>query len=266
MNRDAGIRCFVAIGLVASPSVAFAGAWTLDAGQGQAIVTATPSEANKVFDQNGSQQQAPRYSKDEVQSLVEYGASDWLTVMMSPSLQHVSIAPPYEGQRTGLGYTDLGARVRLASGDSWILSTQTTLNIPGTFSKTNPAAIGYYDPEVDIRGLFGYSFVIGRLPAFVDVEAAQRIRVGGPPNEFRADATFGIKPLDRWLVLLQSFNVVSEGAGGWGLPSYAYYKLQLSAVYELTPAVSVGLGAFTTYAGRNALQEQGLVASIWYKF
>ncbi len=60
--------------------------------------------------------------------------------------------------------------------------------------------------------------------------------------------------------------MISEGAGDWGYPSYDYYKLQLSVVYALTPALSLQLGGYTTYAGRNALQENGLVVGAWYKF
>ena len=82
----------------------------------------------------------------------------------------------------------------------------------------------------------------------------------------RIDRKEGLQPADRWLLLMQSFNVVSEGSGSWGYPSYAYYKLQLSAVYMLTPALSLQAGGYTTYWGRNALQENGLVLGAWYKF
>ncbi len=68
-------------------------------------------------------------------------------------------------------------------------------------------------------------------------------------------------------MLLQSFNVISEGAGSAPFfPSYAYSKLQLSAVYSMTPKLSLQLGGFTTFGGRNALQENGLVVGAWYKF
>ena len=70
----------------------------------------------------------------------------------------------------------------------------------------------------------------------------------------------------RWLVLMQSFNVVSEGAGGPPFGRYDYYKFQISGVYELTRAWSVQAGIFTTYAGSNALQENGLVFGAWYRF
>jgi hypothetical protein len=267
MCKSLGLGRVLAAGLMASPTAAFAGAWTLDAGQSVAIVTGTLSRSDKAFDASGNPQSIARYSKNELQALFEFGATSWLTLMLAPSLQHVGIAAPFEAQRSGLGYTDIGARVRLGGGDSWVVSAQTTLRVPGTFDKTNPAAIGYTDPEVDVRALFGYGFNAGAWPAFVDVQVAQRFRLGGPPDEFRADFTLGVRPQDKWLVLLQSFNVVSEGAGSLPLfPSYSYSKFQLSAVYSVTPKISLQFGGYTTYWGQNALQENGLVLGAWYKF
>lgn len=266
MNSSIGFGCVLAIGLAMAPTVASAGAWTLEAGQWQAIVSATPSSADKAFDGAGNLQSISRYSKTDLQALFEYGVTDRFTAIFSPSLQHVGIAAPIDAQRDGLGYTDFGGRFSVLRGESWVFSLQSTLRVPGTFDKSNVAAIGYTDPELDIRALFGYGFKLGTWPAFVDAQVAQRFRFDGPPDEFRADFTLGVQPHGRWLLLAQSFNVVSEGAGTWGLPSYNYHKFQLSAVYALTPALSLQLGAYTTYAGRNALEENGLVASVWYKF
>jgi hypothetical protein len=266
MSSRVGLARVLAIGLMTSPGTAFAGAWMVETGQGLAITSLTPSQARKVFDAQGDLQSAPRYSKTELETLFEYGVSNWFTAMLAPSLQHVGIAAPVDARRTGLGYTGVGGRLLLLQKDSWVLSAQTTLRVPGTFDKSNFAAIGYTDPEVDVRGLLGYGFEVGGWPTFIDVQLAQRFRLGGPPDEFRADVTLGTRPLERWLLLLQSFNVISEGAGTLGFSSYAYHKFQVSAVYAVTPALSLQVGGFTTYAGHNALQENGIVLSGWYKF
>jgi protein XagA len=266
MTKRVGIRCILAISLMSTATAAFAGAWTLEAGTGELIITGTAMQAKSVFDSNSKRQSILRYGKEEAQALIEYGVTNWFTAMLQPSLQHVNIAARLGAERGGLGYTDVGGRARIWSDDSWVVSAQATFRIPGVHDKTNPAAIGYTDPEIDIRGLVGYSFKAGTQPAFVDVEVAQRFRLGGPPDEFRTDITFGIRPVDRWLFLAQSFNVVSEGAGTWGFGSFAYHKLQLSAVYALTPTLSLQLGGYSTYWGRNALQENGLVVGAWYKF
>lgn len=262
--RNYHLGSALCLAILAFPSDLLAAAWTLRAGDGQAIVTGTPSSGDQVFDATGNLKPTPRYNKIEIQGLVEYGVTDQLTAIVSPMLQHVDIADP-DARRTGLGYTEFGGRYQVLKGDSWVFSGQTTMRVPGTFDNANPAAVGYTEPEVDVRGLFGYSFTAGAMPAFVDLQVAQRFRIGDVPNEFRADGTFGLRVAPGWLVLAQSFNVISEG-GSPEIPSYHYHKLQLSAVYDVTPTVALQLGAFTTYAGRNALQENGIVSAIWCRF
>jgi hypothetical protein len=254
------------VALLASQGGAFAGAWLLDAGKGEGSLTATFSSAIREFNGSGKLEPAARYSKFELQGLLEYGVTPWLTGILSPGFQHVDIAAPTSATRSGPGYTELGGRALIAQGTTWVISGQATMRIPGTFDTSNPAAIGYTGVEVDIRALAGKSFSAGNWPAFVDLQLAQRFRGGGPPDEFRADLTFGVRPVPAWLLLAQSFNVISEGDGGPLFPSYNYHKLQLSAVYDVTPQWALQLGGYTTFAGRNALQENGLMVGAWYKF
>src|ERR1700694_4328623 len=99
MFKDLGIARVLVFGLTAFPTAAFAGAWTLDAGESVAIVTALTSHADKAFDGSGNLRSIPRYSKSELQALFEFGATNWLTLMLAPSLQHVGIDPPFPAQR-----------------------------------------------------------------------------------------------------------------------------------------------------------------------
>lgn len=256
----------ISVGLTLVPCAALAGAWTWTAGTGQATLTATMSAATRAFDTSGSLQPTSRYNKFELQGWFEYGVTDRLTAIVAPGFQHVDIASPVDSERTGLGYTEFGARYSLLRGDSWVFSGQATTRIPGTNDTGNPAAIGYTGVETDLRGLFGTTFSINDMAAFVDVQLAQRFRAGAPPNEFRADLTFGIRPAERWMVLAQSFNVIAEGSGSPPFSRYEYFKLQLSAIYALSKTWSVQAGGFTAYAGRNALQENGVVLGLWYQF
>jgi hypothetical protein len=257
------IGCVMAgLCVLAMPAAASAGAWTMPEGGGQAIVTLTTSWADHVLGAAAT----PRYAKTEPQALIEYGFTDRFTAIVNPGLQHVGISAPTDAQRTGLGYTELGGRYRVLQGDAWVLSGQATVRVPGTNDISNPAAIGYTGAETDLRALLGYSFSLGALPAFVDLQLAQRFRAGAPPDEMRIDATFGLQAAPRWLLLAQSFNVISEGAGSPPFASYGYSKLQLSAVYSLTPTFALQAGAFRTLAGSNALQETGLIFGAWYRF
>lgn len=249
-----------------APQAAFAGAWTLPEGHGQVVVTDTSSEATRAFDHNGNTQPTSRYRKEELQALIEYGISDWLTAMLIPSLQHVDIGPPINAQRTGVGNSEIGARGRVMQGDSWVLSAQGSIRVPGTYDTNNPAAVGYTGIDVDLRALYGQGFALGQLPAFVDVQLAQRFRTGGPPSEARVDLTFGLRVAPQWLLLMQQFNVMSEGSGGALFPANRYHKLQMGVAYDISPQWSLLGGAFTTFAGRNALQENGIQLGAWYRF
>jgi hypothetical protein len=260
-------RCIAfLLGFLLLPSAAWASAWTLPEGTGQWVATLTAGSAADYFE-NGAFAATARYNKAELQLLIEYGVTDRLTVLADPGLQHVDIAAPTSAERSGLGYAEFGARYAFLQNQTWVLSGQATLRIPGTADAANPAAIGYTEVESDLRLLLGRSFDFEGKPAFFDLEAAERVRTAGAPSEFRLDATFGVQVLPRWLLLAQSFNVVSEGSGIslYG-GSYDYEKLQVSAVYSLTPTWSLQGGAYTTYAGQNALQENGLILSVWHKF
>jgi hypothetical protein len=260
------IAPLLGLGLAVASSEVLAGAWTAPQGHGQVIVTGTASRAERAFDGDWSSVPTPRTNKFELQGLIEYGVTDLITAILAPGYQRIDIGAPTDAQRSGLGYSELGGRVLLLQGSSWVFSGQTLVRLPGTSQFSNPAAIGYTDSEVDVRALFGASFSLGTWPAFIDMQAAQRFRAGAAPDEFRADLTFGIRPLPQWLLLAQSFNVFSEGSGVPLFPSYEYHKLQLSVVHDITPHWSLQLGGFSAYAGRNALQENGAILGVWYRF
>lgn len=255
------------VALLCAPGAAYAGAWTMEEGHGQVITTATFSVSDEGYDGSRGTTSIPRYRKFELEPLFEYGVTDRFTVMVGPGFQHIDIAPPVDASRTGFGYSEFGARYRFWEGDSWVFSGQSLVRAPGTTDDTNPAAIGYTDPELDMRALLGKTFNVGRFPAFIDLQAAQRFRAGDPPDEFRFDATFGLWLAPKWLLLAQSLNVISEGAGSSILfPSYDYEKFQLSVVYNFAPAWSLQIGGYRTYAGRNALLENAVITGLWYRF
>ena len=162
--------------------------------------------------------------------------TDWLTAILQPQLQRVEIAAPVDATRFGLGYTDLGARARLWTGDGGVLSAQVVGRIPGPGDDADPARIGHTDPELDLRLLLGQGFAIGDWPSFVDAQAAYRLRTGDPADEIRADLTFGTRPHPRLLLLAQSFNVVAAGTADGIFKRGRYSKLQLSGVWSLDEA------------------------------
>ncbi|WP_457806251.1 hypothetical protein, partial [Stenotrophomonas maltophilia] len=114
---------------------------------------------------------------------------------------------------SGFGYTELGARYRIASNTNWVFSAQATARIPGARRRDVLAQVGSTDAEYDVRGLVGRNFTVGGLNGFAELQGGYRFRDGNPPNEIRADATVGLRPAKRLLVYAQVFNVFSDGNG-----------------------------------------------------
>lgn len=241
-----------------------ASAWPQKQGEGQVILTGVHSHSDKGFDAAGDTVEINDYDKDEAFLLVEYGLTDDLTVLVTPSFSHVKVE---NGDKsTGPGYTELGARYRLGSGESTVFSVQGSFRIPGKKRRDSIAQIGATDSEIDLRGLAGASFKLGGADAFADFQGGYRIRNGGPPNEFRYDATIGVRPAGKLLLLAQSFNVISDGDGRGIFGKYRYSNLYASAVYDVTPRWSIQAGVLGTVAGRNALRERGVLIGIWRRF
>lgn len=263
-SSSSAIFPLAALALLTATGTVLAGAWTEPQGHGQVIVTTTASRADDAFDGGGHITPTPRYQKLESEALIEYGFTDRLTGIVGPGFQHIDIAAPTDAARTGAGYTELGARFRMFEGKDWVVSAQGLARIPGTSNTANPAAVGYTSMEFDARLLIGTNFTLAGRPSFANLELAQRFR-DGAPDEFRADATLGIAFAPRWTVVAQSFTVIAEGSSVL-FPAYNYSKVQLSFVYALAKDWSVQLGGFSTVLGHNALQENGLVAGVGYRF
>ena len=167
---------------------------------------------------------------------------------------------------TGLGMTEIGAQARLLQFDTSVFAIQATLRFPGSSNSANPLLVGSTRPEEDVRLLYGHGFKLGGWDSFVDVQVGYRWRNGGPPDEFRWDATFGVRPVAQWLLMLQSFNTVSQASNSVVFPRNSLHKLQASAVYDFDKAWSGQLGVFAAVAGQNALRERGVLAAVWRRF
>lgn len=247
------------------PKAAFASAWTQEAGKGQVIVTGVYSNSSKGYDGDGDVVDISDYEKLEAYALIEYGLTDDLTLMVNPSFRRVAIEGP-GADTSGLGYTELGARYRVAHGDDWVASLQGTARIPGKKRTDSLAQVGSTDAEYDIRALVGKSFKLGGMDGFADVQGGYRLRDGDPPNEYHADISVGIRPAKKLQIIGQLFNTFSDGAGQGVFGSYRYHNAYLSAVYEIDPKLSLQFGGLATLGGKNALRERGLIGGLWYRF
>lgn len=236
-------------------------AFTQPEGEGRVIATVIYSHSDKAFDDEANSFDIADYEKTEIYLLGEYGVTDDLTLLVTPSFRAVSIDGGDDD--SGLGFLDLGARYRIVESDDYVLSVQGTVRIPGSERWNGFAQVGQTDTEIDIRAQGGASFGDGN---FAILEVGYRFRTGDPPDEFHVDATLGLRVAPRWLFIANSFNVISNGAGEGIFPEQRYHNIYASAAYEASPRLTFQLGGLATVAGRNALRERGVFAGAWFRF
>jgi hypothetical protein len=256
----------IAAMILGAPVVAFGAAWTLPRGTGQVILQTAYTQGWQYLRTGGTSQRLPEYRKVETTALVEYGLTDALTLVATPSFVAARTGGAQRDDYAGPGYTDLGARVRLWSDDASVVSFQALGRLAGPQDDRRPAQTGNTDEALDLRLLAGRGFALNGRNAWLNAEAAYRLRDNDAPNEWRVDVTLGWRVTEETALLAQSFNVISDGEGRGVYPSYWYSKAQLSLLWQFAPKWSVQAGAFMTVAGENALREHGALLALWHQF
>jgi len=247
------------------PSLAHAGAWTMGEGSAQVITSTTVSSASKSFDTNGDPTQDVTFSKTFTSVYAEYGWNDWLTFIAVPEYANALSAGPGRATDRAKDFAiSGGARVRLLD-DRGVLSVQAMARSAGAF-ELDTSFDEKPGEEFELRALYGTHFqAFGRDGCF-DIEIAQRWTTGGRPNETPIDLSAMIDVGWKTQALLQSFNVISDGAGRPPFGHYRYHKLALSLVRPIWGQTSLQVGGFLSPAGQNALEERGIFLGIWTKF
>ncbi|WP_239805449.1 transporter [Croceicoccus hydrothermalis] len=231
---------------------------------GQIIATFYYSNSTRGFGPDGDTIDIPDYEKMELFLLAEYRVTPDLTLVVKPSFRNISVEG--EDDDSGLGYTDLGARYRLLGDDGAWLAAEGALRIPGFTRDDRLAQVGNTGTEYDLRLRGFHNIAAGAHGAFVDAQGSYRLREGDPPNEFHADVTLGYRPSADLLIMAQSFNTISDGAGRGIFDEYRYYNVQLGAVQQVSPAIALQAGLMGTIGGTNALRERGFFTGIWFAF
>ncbi len=268
--RPAHLGCglvLAAMGLASRHAVG--GAWPLREGAWQIITQMTPYEAKiSGFDPGGRQAGSGTYDRIEYSSLVEYGLTPQTTIGVQARAQSIwQDAGAVQGEAHGLAELNVFARQTLYRGDWDAYALQAQIGIPGfQWGDENPA-VAEPNLHAEFRALYGRGFELpGGWTGFGEVQAAFRYRAGLPADEVRLDVTLGLRPLPDWMLLAQQFSTFglknNEPMGA----DYDIHRLQLSIVHDLTPSVSLQLGAFREYAGRNTALGNAVIAALWLRF
>lgn len=247
--------------VLAALAPAHAGVFLQPSGSGRVILTGVHTQSPRGFDAQGRVTRIDAYNQDQLYASAEYGLSDDLTLIFAPSYRSVHVEN--DADTRGLGYTEAGARYRLAQGAHWLLSTQATLRLPGHVRADRIASLGNTSTDLDLR--LGAAWTTATT--FLTGEGGYRVRSGGQANEFHLDLTAGWHVTARAMLLLSVFNTFSDGRSRvQPMQAYRYGDAYLSLAWQLDKRFTLMAGYTATLYGRNALRQRGPVIGLWINF
>ena len=257
------MRAAVALMALALPSAALAGAWTDPQGSGLLIETlygwvgqGAPWGGNPGVKQNCV----------DAQTYAEYGVTNELTIFGQTALERYALSQPEQNVYSGLDYPDIGMRAQLWSTGSWVFSGEATLFLPGAYDSYAPAQAGNTGGAGEGRLLAGYSFPVCAMPAFFDAELGYRLRSAGPPDEWHADLTIGLKPAPGVMLMIQDFTTVSTASTNASFPAWSTSVLEASFVVPLHDHWSLQFGLFASVLAVKTNTARGVAVSVWRTF
>jgi protein XagA len=238
-------------GLYFLVGAARAGAWVYPEGKGQLILTTAFADARGAFDAAGRLVKTPSYRKFETRFFLEHGLTDWLTligegsamrfqgggesagmsqlnllIMEAKAGMPLTLPAALSGTKyEGLGLGAAGARIRLFTYGDYVFSAEAGLRAASAVARR---FLDMRDAtQVDARLLVGRSFELFGFTGFLDTQIGYRTR-GQNGDEIRMDLTAGVRPIERVMLMAQSFSAVTPRAQIATL--MAAQKFQLSAV------------------------------------
>lgn len=257
--------------LLLLPFKARGAAWTEGAGQWQVIGSAISSNAQHGYDAQGRAVTPKQFQRLLLQTDMAYGWNDAVTLLLRTETAYARIrddgGPLVKAVDNAF---EAGARYRLVQGvgllaDDDVLSLEATARTAGAFNfavSSNAAAAGQ---DGGIRLLYGAGFRAFDRDGFVNAEVGYRWVSHPRPDQTPLDITAGLWLSPDWMVMAQSFNLIS-GPARPPYQQFRIHKIQFSAVWKFSPNFSLQSGAFFSPAGRNALDERGMVLSLWARF
>ena len=157
----------------------------------------------------------------------------------------------------GRGPVELGLRWVAHRDERSALAVYLGAGEAGAGRNAGYAAPGQGSLDLEARALYGRSAHWRGRAVFVDLEAA-RLRRQGLADETRIDATLGIRPTRRWLVLAQTY----AGQADRRPVRSRWVKSELSVARDFRDW-SAQLGWRDTIMGRETARDRGLVLGVW---
>lgn len=245
------------------PAAAEAGPWAQGRGRTYLKVGAQRLRSTTLANPDGTENQIPRFVKDELAAYVMHGLSDrWSVYASVPLLRSSDLDddPDELVRETGFGDVQAGLQFQLGTSGPWTFAVRGTVQVP-TGDETlaqglQPTGSGVWEGET----LLGAGRSLGGGRGWGFVEAGTQFRGGGLRDGITYDAQVGWK-LSSWLALAVGARGVEPWSGEppeVALGSFvgvgdrvAYLTVGPSALLTLSPNAGVQVDFETYVHARN---------------
>ncbi|CAL4867866.1 hypothetical protein MMA231_02138 [Asticcacaulis sp. MM231] len=247
---------------LALPSVAQAGAWPQAPGDTQVIISYEPGHADRAFDLSGDKTiKLNTWDQTNLSLFVDHGVSERFTLTAKVNLQDYKAEV---SDFSGLGSVEVAGRWTAHKGRDVVLAFGGSIEGLGQGRRSDFDASTQQGTDVDLRAYAGKSFQWLGKDAFVDLQGARHLRQY-EADQWRVDATIGIKPSPQWMVMAQVFAGQTDKAS-WGQAKWI--NAEVSVVRHFGPKLdrSVQLSVRQTVAGRNVPVVKAVMVSLWKTF
>lgn len=252
---------FVIVPAALAPGMALAGAWPQAPGATQLIASYEPGRASRAFDEDGHQSlHLTTWNQTDATLFIDHGVSQHFTVTAKLDLQSYRTATT---RFSGIGAAEIGGRWTVHQGKTYVFALGASV-IGGKGRRETFDTTGRHGTDYDLRAYAGKSFRLYGVEAFATLEAARVLRQK-EADQWRVDATLGVKPSPKWMVMAQVFAGQADKQA-WGQSKWA--NTQVSVVRNFGPQqnLSVQLAVRRTVAGQSVPAVNAVVVSLWKRF
>ena len=247
---------------------AIAGAWNQRAGEGQVISTSSWSHASQIFDDDYNAVPLRGFTKTETRLYIEQGITDWLTVVGNGGLQSLNFRD--DDSRfdfEGLDDIEIGLQLKTYSQEGLASSIRLSYIIDSQLDNQAIDILSGGD-KIEARGLIGQSRETLLGDFFYDAQFALRTETFERVDQTQAAVTLGYKPTQRWLLMAQSYAIVSAGevVEGFRVPEQLEVSSHMSLARQFRPGRYVQLGVGQTILGRNIVKERSVFIGLWTEY
>lgn len=145
-------------------------------------------------------------------------------------------------------------------------SIKFSASIPANFKSGVRAELESDGVDLDIAALYGRNLKQGPVKIFATSEFGLKKRISDSADQFHTEVIIGIEPNSKWLLLAETFAIVSlQNERNFGA-DYDIIKIQPSAVWRGGRHWALQAGVSEEVAGRNIALGRTIFISLWSSF